>query len=168
MCIAKRNESQVQADKLLKVSSTEGRYPWSVVLATLHDLHLQTTKVQKTSSHKAVSNRFFMQPKCRKWAITKPDTLGAWVWRPYTNSISRRQSAEYEFTRSQVPWRREFQDSPNILFQAFKMLKINHKEILNRGFHDLAEIAFSYHQNAKNDLARNYVPCLAPWFSRLG
>jgi len=178
VCIAKRNESQFQADKLLKVSLTEGRYPWGVVLATRHVLHLQATKVQKTNSHKA---NYFWASSGEQFRIAFSRRLSA------ENEPSRsqiplghgcgdliqiaflvRQSAEYEFTRNQVPLRREFQDSPNIHFQAVKMLKINHKEILNRGFHDLAEIAFSYHQNAKNDLARKFAPCLAPWFSRLG
>jgi len=54
--------------------------------------------------------------------------------------------------------RREFQVSANIPFQNVKMLKINHKEPLNHVFHDVTEIAFSYQQNAKNDLTRSYVP----------
>jgi len=127
------------------------------------------TKCKKLGTLKPLVLRFIRNlilkcPKCRQRAHTTTFTIGR-------KGIFRLPKCIKWATRKYVPLNRRFHDSPKI--EIIKLPKCKNelenamypwtvgfmtRQKLHHVFHYSAEIAFSGHQNAENELIQRYVP----------
>jgi len=99
MCFITPQKSHFQDNKMQKMNSYKGKFPWTVGFTSR-------------------KNRIFRSQKWRKSTQTKRSTLEQWVTRLGKNRIFMTLECKIELTRKYVPLNRLFKESAEIAFSG--------------------------------------------------